>query len=464
MARSRDAVLFFGGTLLSQALTFVSGVFVARWLGPANYGALSIARSLYGVAAILAPLGLDLSLLRHLGEHGDDWPRSLSHVRSLRRLALAVNLAVMLVVVVCGGRLVQAHVFHLPHLAAYLALSFIALPLSADVAILSATFRALDAVTFQNVAALYVQPLVRVGALFLLLALGFGIPGVLVATALGLAASNLVMNVALRRAVRQRGLARHRHAPEDRRAVRSILGYSGWLAAMLLMVLLPRSLDVLVLGWSRPVREVGSYAALSAISTLITIAPASVSQTLAPRIAGLYAEGELDAIRRELSSYPADRPAVDLPPVRRPGRVRTLARPRLRGQVRLPGSAVRSAFAVRLPQQRSGAHGLVADDDGPPQGGGALAARRPDPVRRRAMLLAPRYGGPGVALASVVAYLVVNAARLRISSRLLGGADIRLADGLAPALCLGLALVFKVAAQATAPHTLRVCILTILDC
>ena len=74
VTRGRDAGLYAGGLLFQQVTAFVVGVAAARWLGPQGYGQVSLARAIYGLAVILAPLGLDLSLLRHLAQV--DAPRS----------------------------------------------------------------------------------------------------------------------------------------------------------------------------------------------------------------------------------------------------------------------------------------------------------------------------------------------------------------------------------------------------
>ncbi len=456
MAGARDAALFLGGMLVSQAVAFGSGVVVARWLGPADYGVLSIVRNTYGLVSVLAPLGLDLSLLRHLGANAGDWPRLVAQVGRLRRIAGGVNLAALVVVAAFVGPALQHHVFPYPHLAVYLALGFVALPLTADVAILSATFRSLDAVVFQNLAALYVQPLVRAGAILVALLLGFGVAGVVLATAVGLAASDLAMAVALHRTVRRRAIGGRRFDRDDGEAVRSVLRYSPWLAGMLMMALLPRSLDVLVLGWSRPLREVGSYAALSAIAAVVTLAPTAVSQTLAPRVAGRYAAGDLEGARQELARYlrvalllgsPVFAGLASFGPW-----LDVVFGPKYRFQPGLCMILSLSAFvsAVFGPMASSltmtGRHRIEAAW----LGVGTIV------FVASALLLAPRYGGVGVASAGLAGYLITNIARTVISRSVLGGLDVGWKDAVPPALCLAAAEAWRMGVEGVAPHTAAV--------
>lgn len=49
-----------------MAITFFVGVYVARYLGPANFGLLSYAGSFVGLFAAIGTLGVDSILVREL--------------------------------------------------------------------------------------------------------------------------------------------------------------------------------------------------------------------------------------------------------------------------------------------------------------------------------------------------------------------------------------------------------------
>ena len=457
MTRARDTGLYAGGLLFQQVTAFVVGVAVARWLGPRGYGQVSLARAIYGVAVILAPLGLDLSLLRHLGESGADRPTKLAQVARLRRITLAVNLAVLAAVILFGGPWLQAHLYHRPGFAVDLAVAFVALPFAADLAVLTAACRALDRVAHASLATLFLQPVARTAALAALLALGLGARGVLAATAVGLASADLMLG-ALVCGPRQDGRAGRR--PATPRGGPRLFGYSGWMAAMLLTYGGLKLVDILVLGHFRSAREVGDYAAIGAIAQVVCLYPTALSQTLGPTVARLYAAGDRTSVRRELGRYL---------------RLSSLACAPLFAGVSVFGPWLDLVFGSRfhfdpwlcfaltlgayisgvlgpmsVSLSMTGRHRLEFAILG--AGGAASLAG--------CILLAPAYGGVGVAFATLGGYLLVNGARTAVSARVMGGLDMAWADLAAPLACLGLALAWRDVAERLGAHDWPTAMLT----
>ena len=456
MASAKDVALYFGGTLLTQAITFVTGISVARWIGPSAYGTLSLARNVYQALAIIAPLGLDLSLLRHLGENGDDWAGSFAQVSRLRLLAAIVNSLVLAVTVIFVAPLLQLYVYHTPHFALYLDLTLSALPFAADIAILTACLRALGSVDLQNIASLYLQPVVRMIALIVLVLIGLGVAGVAVSTTFGAAAACGIMTLAVRQARRRREILPRVLTLEDRAAIRRVLGYSGWLAVMMFLYNFLRNVDVLVLGRFRSTAEVGEYAALSTIAFTIQIFPFALGQTLAPTVARSYAQGDLAAMRATLSDYL--RKAV------------LLTSPLFAGVAvfgpwldLLFGSKYHFSSSLSLnlavAYMISGALGQMGVSltmTGRHRQEFAVLVVGTGLAVAACVLLAPRYGGNGVAIGITLGYLFTNGVRTFLSARFMGGLDISLGHLGPPLVCLVLAYALRFALDAAAPHTLGV--------
>lgn len=449
MTRTRDAALYAGGLLFQQGVAFAVGIAVARWLGPGGYGQVSLARSLYGVAVIVAPLGLDLSLLRHLSETDAPWPEKLARVGTLRRIALCTSLAALGLAVAAGPWL-QAHVYRQGGFAVALAVGFLALPFAADLAILTALARARGRVAAASLASLYLQPLVRTAALLALLWRGAGALGVLGATAVGVAAADLALAAAL--SGRRRGV--QDVAPPSLPGLRQLFGYSGWMAFTLLAYNGLRLMDLLVLGGVRPAREVGDYAALSAIAQLIGLYPTALSQTLAPAVARLHAEGDRAGVRRELRGY--------------------LRRATLMSAPLFAGVAVFGPWLDLLFGRRFHFDGrlslllalaaLVNGALGPMSASLSMTGRHRQELAILAagagaslaacLWLAPRLGGLGVAAGTLGGCVAVNAARTWVSARAMGGVDVALADLAAPLGCCALAWAWRSLAERLGGHDL----------
>lgn len=302
MVRTRDVSLYTGGMILQQVVTFAIGVVVARWLGPADYGILSITRNIFNIVLIIAPLGLDLSLLKHIAQHSGPKAELRSEIYLLRGLVMAVSLAVTITVVAFAPML-EEHLYNHKGFSEALIVSFIALPFSADLALLAAIFRGRQRPTPQIIVGLYVTPLVRLGLVVGLLACGLGILSTLYAAAGTAILATTLLTVMLWRSEKADAGATRFRARVPLRKLAGFLRAGLWLAPGLLAYGLLRSADVLILGKFRGSAEVGEYAALSAIVQLIPFLPQALSQTLGPTIAKQFSDGDKFAMENTLNGY-----------------------------------------------------------------------------------------------------------------------------------------------------------------
>jgi O-antigen/teichoic acid export membrane protein len=446
VTRSRDAALYAGGLLFQQAAALATGTAVARWLGPQSYGEVSLARSVYAVAVIVAPLGLDLALLRRLGELGPG-PGGAALLRVLRRLVMATTFALTAAAWLAGPWLQRAF-YRQPDFALGLGVSFLALPFAADLALLNALARARERVGAAALCTLYLQPVARSLALLAFARLGLGAVGVLAATAVGVAAAERALAIAIHRETATR------QAEGPATAVRPLLGYSAWMACTLLAYNGLKLMDVLVLGAVRAAGEVGIYAALAAIAQLVGLYPAALSQSLAPAVSGLYARGDRTGARRELSGY--------------------LRRASLAGAPLFASVAVFAPWLDLLFGRRFHFDGglafllalsaYVGGVFGPMSVSLSMTGRH----RQELAILAagaalsfsgclawgPRWGGLGVAGATLGGSLFVNAMRTWRSVGVVGGLDVRAADLAPPLACLALAWAWRAMAERLGAHDL----------
>jgi O-antigen/teichoic acid export membrane protein len=456
MTKTRDVLIYFLGTLIQQVVTFASGVFVARWLGPENFGVLSLVRNVFAVALILAPLGLDLSLLRHLGENEEDRPRSMAQVGAFRLITASVNGLVVILVFLFVGPFVQAHLYPQPHFSLYLTITFLSLPLAADCAILVATFRALHRPAFQAVTSLYLQPFARLGGLIVMLLLGLGVVGVILSTLVGLLAACVVMSVGLVLLLRRQKIARYRLQRSDWSQIGGVFRYSSWLAFMLLAYGILKNVDILVLGRFRPPREVGEYAALSSIAQVIGIYPIALSQTLAPLAARLYSLGDLEGMRRELADYLRKASLLTAP---------------IFAGIAVFGPWLDLLFGHKYHFSSSLSFNLsLAYYISAVLAPMSVSLSMTGHHRQELLVLvlglgtaflgcvwaAPRYGANGVAISIIFGYAFVNVVRTILSARITKGVDAEWADLWPPLICLALAVCWRMVLEHFFQHTLVV--------
>ena len=314
-----------GGQLLQQVLTVFTGVVIARFLGSAAYGIVNLLRNITQLITLLAPLGLDLALLKHVGRAQEGGGGRLRAVLlRLRLVTVAVNL-VVLAAGVAAGPWLEAHVYRFPGFSGLLVVALAAAPLSADLAVMGAYYRGRGRPGTFALLTLYLQPVVRV---VLVLA-----AWVWLRSALAVVAIN-TLQVAVSAAAMWAHSARWRAAdaragaetpppllaepvdlmpveaatpspppPAAWRESRAILAESLWMAANLFVYGLMRFADTLTLGAYAPARVVGAYAALSTVAQLIQVWPMAASQTLGPRVSRAYHEGDMAGVHAALSGY-----------------------------------------------------------------------------------------------------------------------------------------------------------------
>jgi O-antigen/teichoic acid export membrane protein len=443
MTSSRDALLYFGGMVFQQLVTFFTGIAVARWLGPDSYGVLSLVRNVFAILLILSPLGLDLSLLRHIGQNGESWPRVRSQILALRGVAAVVNGIVVAVTYLFVGNLLQTHLYHYDGFASALNLTLLALPFAADVSIMVATFRGRHRPAAQALVSLYLQPFAR--SLFIVgfLWVGFGLSGVLTANILGYAIASATLSVVLWRWNKREKVPSYTLQREDATALRSLLGDSVWLASSLLVYGLLKNVDIMILGAYRPSSEVGEYAAVSAIAQIIQFAPQAISQSLGAVVARDYAKGDIQTLRTTLSGYLRSASLITAPIF---GGVAVFgpwldllfgSKFHFSWQVCAALASAQYISAVLAPMGYSlsmtGRHRLEL----------LLLASGTAGISLACLLVTPYYGAAGLATTIAVGYLATNFARAFLVRRLFSISLGQASDLLPPLLSLGLALVMR---------------------
>lgn len=441
-------------------MTFLTGVLVARWLGPADYGVLSLTRNTFSVVLIVVPLGLDVSLLRYLGEQADLRPARLGHITLLRLIVAAVSTTCVLVALVVGPFL-ETGVYQYNGFAILLVLTFLALPFAADGMVMTAIFRSLYKPIPQALVSLYVQPLVRLLAILGFLLFGWSLKGVVGGTVVSYAVMFTVFATLLQREMSTLPKVTRQPLREvvTTPAFVKLMSSSVWMAFSLLVYGILRNLDVLLLGMFVPSREVGEYAAMSAVAQVILIFPAALSQTLGPEVARLYGEGRPEALRERMSLY--------------------LRQAALLGAPIFSGVAVfgpwldllfGSRFEIHAQVALWLAFGYYASATLAPMGFALSMTGRHRIefvilvcgsllVLAGCLMTAPRFGGIGVAATVSAGYIAINLARFVVVRRtlnILPGAWSNFIPGL---MGLGIMYPIKLAADAMLAHSLPISII-----
>lgn len=252
-------------------------VFVARYLGPADYGLLSYAAGIFGLLAPVALLGVPQVLVREMGARSD-WP-------SLVVAAIAVQLPVAIVAGLVGLVVVVATRSSDPRSLA-LALSLAPLPLMG----LAATYRIrlefvgdVRRVLVSGISATLVASAMRVACL---MAAGplwlFGAATTVELAVLAFGYLGTTPGRPFFHAVR---------AYFDRSVAGALLRDSWPLLVSGLAVTVYMKADIVMLGMLASDTETGVYAAASRLSEVWYFVPISVAAAVRPRLARMHSAG-----------------------------------------------------------------------------------------------------------------------------------------------------------------------------
>jgi len=287
------------GTAYQQAISFITGLIVARVIGASDYGIYNLARNLVDITGILTRLGLEIGLQRFFGETHSARDRA-SRVAVLRRLRLLTGMLALLPIAAVWlglGRVLEENVYQYSRFAEVLLCLALALPFLTDIAVLGGAYRGILKLSPSVMAEGVLLPTIRLAAIVMLFAAGWRLWAVVVGTTLAsfLAAAFLAMRA---RSDFRDDAPAHPHPWVD--AFR-VLRYSSVLAIAVLVNTLTSSMDVLMLGRFATAQDLGQYSLVKMLLMLMGVFGAAFSQGLGTLVAERHFRGDRAGMVRVMS-------------------------------------------------------------------------------------------------------------------------------------------------------------------
>ena len=403
---ARGGALNLAGTLVNQAASFVILLVMAWELGSRNVGLYSQAFAFLALLELLSMSGFRSGLTRYVAVHRADGDEA--SLRGTLRLGLGLSAASSLLLGVAlyvAAPWLARSAFHDGGLE--LLLRFVAVSLLPQVvmgAALSATQGFLTMRYYAGVGLLIV-PGVRVVLTVALLARGSGLHAVM-----GVLLATNVLGAVLALAA-----LRHLAGPAGARPqyqLREIFSFSmvSWLASLASNGLLWA--DTILLGLYLSSAEVGRYQVASRLVLMATLAMTPINASFAPRIADLYRRGRTASLQRTYAVATSwilriSLPALVVVAVYFPQLTRMFGR-----GFGVSAWVVLALVAGKLTDAATGPCGLMLNQSG------RVALNMVDNVGVLVLnvglnlVLIPRYGIVGSALAWMVSLVAVNVARV----------------------------------------------------
>ena len=288
---AKGAGLVFVGLLIGRLLGYLTRLVVARYLGPAEYGLLVLALSVFSLASVIGLAGLQSGLLRFVpefkGKKEDKKIRPLVYY-SLRISVLISAVAAFFIIIFSDQ--ISAGFFHNPGLSTIMKIIGLSIPFGTASSILVGLMMGLKYPKYRVYLDDILKPLSRLAILLAGVLLGFGILGATFAYFLSLIISAAAGFYIFFKISARSGSKLTKFEKKE------LLSYSWPTMFSALIFIVMGQIDSLLLGFLKVVSDVGLYnAALPTVDIMVMMHVAGVSLFL-PVISELHTRGRVEAV------------------------------------------------------------------------------------------------------------------------------------------------------------------------
>jgi O-antigen/teichoic acid export membrane protein len=293
---SRHSAVFFAGTLFTAAAGYLFKIYLARVLGAEGLGLFALGMTIVGFFGLFNGLGLPQAAVRFVASYSAtrQWQRLHGFLRRAF-LLLGVGNVVLATVMMLVGPWLARTLYHSPALVPYLRLFAVLLILAALTTFLGQVLAGYKDVALRTVITSFIGSPLNIVFGVVLLSLGFGLRGYLLAQVAG---STLVL-ILLAVAVWRLTPTEARQSPDILVPMeREVFWFSAAVFGVSVLEFVLSQADKVLLGAFLDVRQVGIYAIAATLVAFVPVALQSVNQIFSPTIADLHSRGEYALLGR----------------------------------------------------------------------------------------------------------------------------------------------------------------------
>lgn len=291
---AKGAGIVFVGVAIGQAIAYFSRIFIARYLGPAPYGLVSLALAGLGIGATLALLGLPTGIVRYVSFYKGrgDKRRIKGTLVSSFQIAFPLSL-VFGALLFLSSNWLSINVFQEPHLAPILRVFSLAVPFYVMMELFLAGIRGFQEMRYQVGCKNLIEPLSRIALVAALLFLGYGVLGAAVAYVLAIILASGFAFYLLERKI----------FPVIKTKIKVIsmrkelFQYSWPLALVGILYLITSWTDTLMLGFFKTSTEVGFYNAALPTVQVLSVVPLAFGMIFFPVVSELYGREKIKEMK-----------------------------------------------------------------------------------------------------------------------------------------------------------------------
>jgi len=285
-----DIVAVFGLRAAALLLSFVLSIFLARWLGPREYGLLAFVLSLSTLFQLFSDPGIGQSSVKYIAEYRHRKP-------SVLRMTILRIVQIRLLISVCAGIVSlsladpMSSAFGYPGLLPLLRLSALYIVLTAGLSTLQTLLQGFERLQASALVTFVVE-VAKLPICTLLVLIGQGMVGAYSGYLISLLAGIAVALLLFRRT--------YGSLSGSESVARELLVYAVplWLNAIFTTVI--SNVDDVVIGLFRPPQEVAFYAVASGLIQVLVLLPSVLNTVYFPRVASLFARREDATVYRTM--------------------------------------------------------------------------------------------------------------------------------------------------------------------
>jgi O-antigen/teichoic acid export membrane protein len=293
---SRHSLVFFAGTIFAAASGYAFKVYLARTLGAEALGVYTLGMTIIGLLGVFYALGLPQAAVRFVAAYKANARPDLLRGFLVRSATwLLISNLFLVATVLLAGPWIAVRFYHTPALKAYLGLFALIAVVGALNAFLGQTLAGYRDVARRTVITNFVGSPVMMVLAVVLVSWGLGLRGYVAAQ---VASAVLVLVLLIGAVWKLTPKASGFSAGSLPVLEKQVISFSSAALGMSLLEFVMGQTDKVLIGFYINAREVGIYAVAGALVAFVAIVLQSVNQIFSPTIADLHTRGQIELLGR----------------------------------------------------------------------------------------------------------------------------------------------------------------------
>lgn len=296
---AKGAFIVFLGMIISKFFTYFYRLIIARYLGPEDYGLVSLGLAILGIASTLALLGLPQGVTRYIAYYNKK-----DKYKQILKNSLVITIPASLIIATLlfiFSSDISTGIFHNQRLSIVIKLFSILLPFIAISNNLESVLKALkkvkEVIFVRNISESAIQLLATATLIFL----GFEILGAIFGYIIAIISSTIIFIIIL-----TRKKLFYKEVKKQKDEYKELLSFSWPLLFVGLFTSVSGWIDSLLIGYFLDVSSTGIYNAALPTASLLLIVPSALTIIFMPIITELYSKkksAQIEVVHKNVAKW-----------------------------------------------------------------------------------------------------------------------------------------------------------------